>query len=219
VIKPPLKVLIAWANPKGMTQLTEIRAEERAISDALDPLVSKEKAIIKTLPHVRLDEFTKAVQAGYDLIHFVGHGGVKDGAGILYFEDEGGAAETVEQRELITLLGGRSAPGSRKPTLVVLNACRTADSDEIGGLLGLAAALVDGGGLQAAIGMGYPISASSAAIFSSAFYAALVRNGQVDYAVNQGREAIFTQVGGDLRDWGIPRLYTRMPEGVIFEFI
>jgi CHAT domain-containing protein len=101
------------------------------------------------------------------------------------------------------------------PKLVVLNACRTAEAGE--GLAGLAAALVQQAGLPAVVGMGYPISTSAAAIFSKAFYETLVRQGQVDYAVAQGRAALAAAIGAGKRDCGVPRLYIRTPASVVFE--
>jgi CHAT domain-containing protein len=159
------------------------------------------------------------IRKGYDLIHFIGHGGVKNGVGVLYFEDEDGDSVSVEQDELIALLTEAPTFTDKTLKLAVLNACRTAESGEITGLAGLATALVTEGKLPAVVGMGYPITSQSATIFSRAFYETLVRHGQVDHAVAKGREALFAEVGAAKRDWGVPRLYIRMPKGVVFELI
>lgn len=214
--RPPLKLLIAWATPQDLAWL-EVDDEVKAIEAALAPSVASGRVNIRKLPHATLDMFIKFVQEGYDLIHFIGHGGVKDGIGVLYFEDEDGDAVSMTQDELVTLL--REAPTftDKTPKLAILDACRTAETGDIEGSLGLAAALVTKARLPATVGMGYPITGDAAAIFSKAFYETLVRHGQVDYAVAIGRKTLFTRMGPDKRDWGIPRLYTRTREGIIFE--
>ena len=218
-VRPPLRVLIAWANPADRAQLLDIGDEVNAIRDALRPQAGKRGAEVVEAGHATIEAFVSRVQEGFDLVHFIGHGGLSGGAGALYLEDAGGFAVTFPQSEAVALLGGPAQTDLKRPNLVVLNACRTADAARAEGLLSLAAALVEEGGLPAAIGMGYPISTHSAVLFSRAFYQTLVRHGQVDHAVTAGREALVAQVGADLRDWGVPRLYSRVSEGVILELI
>jgi CHAT domain-containing protein len=123
----------------------------------------------------------------------------------------------MAQGELVVLLAEAPTVTDKTPKLAVLNACRTAEPGDIEGLAGLAAALVSEGRVPAGVGMGYPITGESAAIFSRTFYETLVRHGQVDHAVAKGREALFAEVGAGQRDWGVPRLYMRAPEGIIFD--
>ncbi len=212
----PLKLLVVWATPQDLPQL-EVAKEATDIKDAFAGLIGQGRAVVQILEHASPESFAQAVRTGQDLIHFAGHGGVKDGSGVLYFEDEDQDAVTMTQAALTALLADSPTFTDNVPKLFAINACRTAEPDDQAGLMGLAEALVSAGDLSAVVGMGYPISTGSAAIFSQAFYETLVRHGQVDYSVARGRAALFAQVGGAKRDWGVPRLYSRTPEGVVFE--
>jgi CHAT domain-containing protein len=214
--KKPIKLLIAWATPLDMKPL-EVEKEVLAIENALAPSVGKGRATVDVLQCARPETFIRKVQEGYDLIHFTGHGGTRDGTGVLFFEDEDRDAVSMEQSELIALLAEAPTFTVKTPKLVVLNACETAESGESEGLAGLAAALVTAGKLPAVAGMGYRIADESASIFSRAFYETLVRHGQVDHAVAKGREALFAEIGAGQPDWGVPRLYMRTPKGIIFD--
>jgi CHAT domain-containing protein len=199
--------------------LERLEDEITAIREALEPLIRNNKVVIKQLPNARWNQFEEAVREGYDLVHFTGHGGIWQGFPVLYFHDEEGEPEPIPQHDLVSLFRNASAGRERHPKLGVLNACRTAQQDVIEGTLGLAEALVQEGQLPAAIGMGYVISEEAARIFSKTFYQTLVTHGQVDHAVMAGRSALSGQIGSGLRDWGIPRLYLQVREGVIFDWI
>ena len=221
----PLKLLVAWASPEGMARLDEedqeqqtvVGREVQAIQAAFEQLIHKKRAEVHVLPHAEVATFREKVQQeNYDLIHFIGHGGVEKGAGVLYFQDKTRQPFPIGQTDLVNILRLEQTFTDHTPKLVVLNACRTAESGS--SLAGLAATLVAQGGLPAAVGMGYPISGASAAVFSKAFYEALVRHGQVDYAIARGRAALLSaEVGMGQRDAGVPRLYIGTPGGVIFD--
>ena len=110
-----------------------------------------------------------------------------------------------------SMLAIREVTGIDKLTMVAIQ------NAEAGS--GLAEALVVDAKLPAVVGMGYPISEHAARVFASAFYQTLERVGQVDHAVAIGREAVFVELSASRRDWGIPRLYVRIPEGIIFDKI
>ncbi|MFQ5812689.1 MAG: two-component regulator propeller domain-containing protein, partial [Anaerolineae bacterium] len=221
----PLKILVVIANPGNLSKLNlppiEVGAERERLGRTLQPLA----------PQVELEflvgassggdpiSLTEALglklQEGYDVIHFSAHGDLEDGQGLLYLEDENGDYLRVYQGELSALFSGLAA--QQAPKLIVLNACRTAASPGMGTLSGLAPALVMQGQVPAVVGMQFPISGDAAEIFSSHFYNALARHGQIDYAVSVARKAIAVEVGRDLRDWGIPVLYMQTADGIIFE--
>jgi hypothetical protein len=68
-------------------------------------------------------------------------------------------------------------------------------------------------GLGAVVGMQYTVLDDSAIAFAREFYRALVAGLQIDEAVTNGRLAI---ARNDVRDWGVPVLYLRAPDGVVF---
>jgi hypothetical protein len=219
----PLKMLLAWATPEDMTPL-DVKTEVQAIKDAYAELERRGKVTIIELGRAQREAFREEVKKGYDLVHFTGHGGVKtarDGVAVnvLYFEDEDRDAVSMAQDALVTLFHELPAAETKTPKLVFLNACRTADGGDIAGLTSLAEALVVEAKLPAVVGMGYPISEHAARVFVRAFYQTLERVGQVDHAVAVGREAVFVELAATRRDWGVPRLYMRVPEGIIFDKI
>jgi ligand-binding sensor domain-containing protein len=223
VTAPPLKLLLAWATPADLTPL-DVETEVQAIKDAYAELERRGRVTIIELGHAQREAFREEVKKGYDLVHFTGHGGVKstrDGVrvSVLYFEDEDGDAVSMTQDALVTLFHELPATETKTPKLVFLNACRTADGGDIAGLAGLAETLVVEAKLAAVVGMGYPISEHAARVFVRAFYQTLERVGQVDHAVAVGREAVYVEMTASRRDWGVPRLYVRIPEGIIFDKI
>jgi hypothetical protein len=76
----------------------------------------------------------------------------------------------------------------------------------------LAAALLKAE-LGAVVGMQYFIKDESAIAFTGAFYRALVSGLPIDEAVTHGRIAVAQK---DTCDWGVPVLYLRAPDGIIF---
>jgi len=232
-VQSPLKVLIAWANPederRGIVKLKRLEEEVAAIKEVLRPFEENGSILVNAAPENGCwPAFEQAVRTGYDLVHFTGHGGIwkpKDPGGhsqrltVLWFDDGEGAPEPIDQEQLVKLLGRAPADERHKPKLVVLNACRTDEQEATERMLGLAEALVRSAKLPAAIGMGYPIPEDAALIFSKAFYQTLVDHGQVDHAVMVGRKALANQVKPGFRYWGVPRLFSRVRRGVVFDLI
>jgi ligand-binding sensor domain-containing protein len=223
-VQAPLRVLVALSNPdgKGLVELKQQEEEYQAIEESLAPRIADGEAYLQKLPNARWEDFESAVREdGFDLVHFTGHGGIwrEQDLRVLYFESEKGTPVRVPQKQLVDLFQSASTAEERRPKLVVLNACRSAQQDEIEGTLGLAEALVHTAKLPAAIGMGYEISERAAVVFCREFYRTLVAHGQVDHAVMVGRRALASQHGPARLDWGAPRLYSRVREGVIFDLV
>lgn len=194
--KDRLKAVWQELNAKG--QVVKWKFDEEATMEALHSELGKEE--------------------GYDIVHFIAHGDFQeDGGGLLYLKDEESRCFRVFEEELSGLFRAYHTQSKRPPALVVLNTCRSAASAEKGALAGLAPTLVREGKLLAAVGMQFPIGDKPARKFAARFYEALLRNGQVDYAVSMARNAIATDLEFDIRDWGTPVLYTQTIDGVIFE--
>jgi len=96
--------------------------------------------------------------------------------------------------------------------LAVLNACLTAR-----GAAGqsLAGALMRAG-LSAALAMEFEITEHSAIAFAGEFYRALADGWPVDAAVSEGRKAMMFATDLHAMDWGIPVLYMRARDGMLF---
>jgi ligand-binding sensor domain-containing protein len=213
-----LRILVAWANPQAryLPDLRYLENEVAAIKNTIES--SKHAAEIewKELRNATWDAFEQEVRTGYDLIHFSGHAGVFRDKKVLFFELEGGP-RPKSLTDLVHLFECRSVETGQGNALVVLNACRSAEASASSGLIGLAESLTSLAGVPCAVGMGYPISEDSGITFSSAFYSALLKNGQVDYAMTEARKALSNHEPGR-RDWGIPRIFVREKINVLFEW-
>jgi len=105
--------------------------------------------------------------------------------------------------------------GDSAAAVVVLNACKSATVSTSLAFMGIAPALIRAG-IPAVIAMQYAIRDSSATAFSGALYRALADGAPLDAAVTEGRKAISAQITPDEADWGIPVLFMRSPDGVIW---
>ena len=67
------------------------------------------------------------------------------------------------------------------------------------------------------VAMQFKVLDANASRFMAPFYAAVFAGRSVDEAVSEGRRAIFHEGGGVTeRDWGVPALYLRTTDGVLF---
>jgi hypothetical protein len=64
--------------------------------------------------------------------------------------------------------------------------------------------------------MQYTVQDENAIAFSRRFYRALAAGQPIDAAVTDGRLAIYNRGSEDERDWGVPVLYMRTDEGILF---
>jgi hypothetical protein len=99
--------------------------------------------------------------------------------------------------------------------LAVLGACEGGRRDQVNAWTGVVPALTRAG-IPAVVGMQYKIRDKNAIVFSRRFYRALAAGQPIDAAVTDGRLAILNRSGDDERDWGVPVLYLRTGEGVLF---
>jgi hypothetical protein len=65
--------------------------------------------------------------------------------------------------------------------------------------------------------MQYSMYDDTAIKFSREFYRTLAVGLPIDTAVSEARRAIYMDCGVERRDWGIPVLFTRAPDGVILK--
>ena len=97
----------------------------------------------------------------------------------------------------------------------MLGACESSKADRVNAWTGIASALTRAG-IPAVVGMQFAVEDSNSIAFSKSFYEALAAGQTVDEAVTEGRLAIFMRGDNDELDWGVPVLYLRAEEGVIF---
>jgi len=157
--------------------------------------------------------------AGSDVFHFGGHGDfavaeldpvdssiIRKGRLILGNQGE----EIFESDDFARLLGNSTV------RLVVLGACKSAESDGRNRWLGMAPALVREN-IPAVVGMQFKVGDLNAARFFAAMYRLVLDGFSVDEAIFEGRQAVSTLSGVDNRDWGTPVLYLRAQDGILFQ--
>lgn len=211
--EPPLRVLVALANPRGSDSL-DLKEERRKLSGALGGRPGE--IDLDFLEPATLDGIRKKLRSRpFQVLHFMGHGGwnSRTGEGSLLLETAGRDTDLVSGSLLADHVKGTSMP-----VLVVLNACDTARSSEIEGASpfgGAAAALVRKG-VPAVVAMQFPVTDDAAIPFADVLYTRIAAGDPVDTAVAEGRLAIRAGVR-DSMEWATPVLFMRTPDGRMFE--
>jgi hypothetical protein len=202
-----LRILVVVESPQGLPTINpqEVQNLEAALQ-GLGPAVEYE--ILRNVPVAPIQN---ALQQGFHVLHFLGHGT----AGKLALTKEDGQDPLyIDDREFAQLFLGR-----RDLRLVVLNACSSSQAAEGGLFAGMGPALVQKQ-MPAVVAMQYPtVQLTTASQFSQAFYGALANGIPVDFAVNEGRQQLSA---GELlhgRDWSTPVLYMGTRTGRILNFL
>ena len=205
------RLVVALASPKGYEALNT-NEEQRVIEQAIKGNIRiKANFVTDAAPETLLKDVGKV-----HLFHFAGHGifesklspesGKGEGKGFIILDNGSNEAALMSAGQLALRLrqaGVRAA---------VLGACHSGRRDHVNVWSSVAAALLKAE-LGAVVGMQYPIQDDSAIAFAEAFYRALVSGLSMDEAVTSGRMAIPLT---DSRGWGVPVLYLRASDGVIF---
>jgi CHAT domain-containing protein len=207
-LKPPIKIMVVISNPY---KDIKVEKEQNLIKDALAKLKKRGLVKLNFMKKATLKEFSHVVKkTKIDVVHFIGHGEYSEGlGGCLAFESENGDAELVNVDKIGTILEEKYL------RLVVLNACQTGEISKSEISLGVAEGLIKIG-IPAVIAMQFKIPDDSAIEFSKDFYTTLAETFQVDRAVTEARRNLFINLSGGRIDWGIPVLFMRKDDGVIF---
>lgn len=200
----PLRIL-AVSPQTGITP--ELRQVERAArAAALGALIARGKASVEEIEPVDRAALVRAVEAAApDIVHFYGHGRMRDGAGELRLDDPGPAG-WISAGALAALLGGVG--------IVALYACQGAS---MGGepddpLLGGVAQALVAAGVPAVLGMQLAVRATAATRAAGAIYGALADGRSLEEGVAVARRALFVEER-DGASWFVPALYLRDQAG------
>lgn len=222
--KEKLRLVAALASPLDQDALN-LNKDKEAIKAAVAELESHLDGGKDVVESVVLEQATRAglleALEGADLFHFSGHG-IFEGTeltpegkllkkGRIILETEEMESDRFESGQLATAL--REA-GVR---LVVLGACESAARDEGGAWTGVAPALVREE-VPAVVAMQFKVLDKNAARFIAHLYTRVLGGATIDEAVAHGRRAIFvhSDKGAAERDWGVPVIYLRAADGVLF---
>lgn len=227
----PLRVLAGFAAPHELEEL-ELETEREAIEQALQATPGVQLDFIEHLTRPQLE----AKLPGAHLFHFAGHGlfaasetevaGTRNlttgksadettlapaaaGLGVLALEDEQGGIERFAADRLDLLLRGANT------RVAVLGACETGRRDGLNVWSGIAPALMRAG-LAGVVGMQYKVYNKAALHFARRFYQTLAAGLSLDEAVLQGRLAVINLGSPFEVDFGVPVLYLRAADSVVF---
>ena len=210
-VTPPLRVLGMTALPGDLAAL-DADTEQRRLQQLLVPLQDRGLISVDWVPGQSWEAAQDALYAGCQVFHFIGHGGFDPdrGEGVIAFADERGRRQLVGASALADLL----SVADPMPRLVVLNSCQTAAGADTDVFSSTAATLVRT--VPAVVAMQFAVTDDAAAVFSRAFYQALVRNRGVDEAVRAARIAL-TGWNPDSLEWVTPVLYLRSRDSCLFD--
>lgn len=218
VLQRPLRILVAIANPTDTVeyglQPLDVEAEWQQLQTAVAELDVDLTLLPKPCSPVALEA---ALQSGYHVLHFVGHGiydETADAALLLMADDENRAVLVEEQQIaglLARLMGSGERAGAQQLRLVFLAACRSAVRSPADAFRGLAPSLVQAG-VPAVIAMQDLVSMTTARTFAGTFYRRLLTHGQVDLASNEARSRLLTE---GLPGAAVPVLFMRLRDGVL----
>jgi hypothetical protein len=210
-----LRMVALLSNPDNTPGL-DLTREVKNIREALKDLPQIQPEFY---PNCTVEQLLKILIKPAHIFHFSGHGafegsmgdtfGSEEGEGNLTLTGEDGSAVDFPAGKLAMNLAGRGV------RFAMLGACESSKVDQINAWTGIAPALTLAG-IPAVVGMQFKILDSSAIAFSSILYESLAAGLTIDEAVSKGRLAIYTLGNNDERDWGVPVLYLRAEEGVLF---
>lgn len=209
-LEQELRVLVLISSPNDATKLN-VEQEWLNLEHEIKTSLSGQ-IVLERLPTASLKALHgRLLQQDVHAIHFIGHGGFDGDEGVLLLEDDDvpGRSRAVRADQLGAIL--RNFNTLR---LVVLNACEGARSSSRDPFAGVAQRLI-GLDVPVVVAMQYEISDKAAIIFSSMFYAALVRGYSVDAAMTQARVSIFANADAEF-EFGVPVLHMRLEDGQLF---
>jgi len=219
-VKPPLRVMVIVSSPVNLRELRlpelDVAKEKDQIARALSDWIMAKDVTLEIMDnavvpnvHDRMRHFQPHV------VHFIGHSGRIEGKdqGVLVLEDEHRKFKFMGEENFCELVEPRIC------RLVVLNACKTAESSAVRGMAGIAPRLVLAG-IPAVVAMRYPILDDAAITFSREFYRALASGLAVDAAVADARKGLFLDEESTRRtnrSWFMPVVLMRAPDGRLFD--
>ncbi len=206
VVKGPLRILVASAQPVGFGRLS-IKQEEEVIRRGFQPLIDAGAVRIKVVAHATPTLIHGELATGrYNAVHFIGHGTFDEDKqeGMLIFENERGAEYRLGERSVREIFCQRGV------NLVFLNACQTATGGKADFNKGVAQSLV-AHGLPALVANQYSVLDASATSFAQFFYWSLAQGLSIGQATREARIAVNYSLAGESIDWAVPVVYARDP--------
>jgi hypothetical protein len=220
----PVRILMVISRPDNVGFL-DPRSSAQALLDAIEPL--GERVTIEFLYPPTLKALTNRLRdesaPPVHVVHFDGHGVYEShtGLGYLLFENDEHERNLVNADDLGALLNDTGVP------LMLLDACQTAQADQVNPFGSVAAKLIEAG-IGSVLAMNYSVLVPATRILTSAFYGALSAGKSIGQAVDTARFAMLSDTERfklyrdgkeetiQLRDWFLPALYQQSIDPVPF---
>ncbi|MCP4536518.1 MAG: CHAT domain-containing protein [Chloroflexi bacterium] len=213
----PIRVLAVLSNPEDLEDMYNLAPldtdVERAILEKALFALDEDAIELDFLdPPMTLERIEEALQGGYHILHYVGHGvfNKRREQAALYLQDEEGDAEIVRDKAFIKMLARQSQ--DKRPRLIFLAACQSTTRSTANAFLGLAPRLV-AAGVPAVVAMQDFVAIKTARKLSLAFYWRLAEHGMVDCAMNEARSTLLTTGQPDA---AVPVLFMRLQSGQLW---
>ena len=205
----PLNILVMIASPTDCQPL-DVEAEWHNLQTALSSLVSRRLIQLTRMIRSTLSELQESLRReSYHVFLYIGHRGFDPTIQeeVLLLEDEMGKMRLIEGNIISRLLSDQ-----RSLRLVHLNSRsgRLEHNRSVGSI----ALRLTQQGIAAVLDIPYEVSDASNIYFLDTFYGALVDGYPIDAALSEARKAISML---SMTEWGIPVLYTRSPNGQLFD--
>ncbi len=209
----PVRMLVVIPAVKNLNTAAERKFLEEAVGN-----LERQKLIELTWLDgiVTLDRVSDALlEQRFHILHFIGHGGFQSEQPFLILNRTAEDFDFVGHERFGSLF--RNHPTMK---LIVLNSCQGAEVSLSQPLLGLAPELVRCG-IPAVIAMQFRILDTAAIRFAREFYMCLFKGpkqGRLEPAISHARN----RLNAEFPEYGVvatPVLFTRAPEGVLFELL
>jgi hypothetical protein len=219
VLKRPVRVLVAIANPENLEQHQQEPLDVDQEWEILQSAADQPGVKLTLLPQpCTLLKLEQELKKGYHVLHFIGHGAYskKEGRVALFLADETNKVAQVYDEDLVNMLAHQLADTDQrqddKLRLVFLASCQTATRSPADAFRGLAPKLV-AAGVPAVLAMQDRVPIETARQFAATFYRQLLEHGQVDLASNEARSAVLT---AKLPGAAVPVLFSRLKGSQLF---
>ncbi len=209
-----LRMLATMANPRiPRVDPLNLGVERRILERVFRKIKNISwEPILENIDEASLDE---GLAQKPDLFHFSGHGKYSEieQEGSLVLVENSASAKKEPVTLAASILAKKLSLGGVR--LAYLGACETSRMGGVSPWTGIAPALI-AGGVPAVVAMQYRIDDQMATSFSRAFYTNLLAGLTLDEAMSAGRIAVFSQSDEDGVQWGVPTLYMRAENGMLF---
>jgi CHAT domain-containing protein len=204
--KNRLKIALIVARPIADSQLRNV--EYRQVESHLSHLATQHTNIdfLPVINPATPRKVAAQLRDGQpDIFHFIGHGQL----GQVAWVTESGEPDWKTASFFSNLFS------QHRPTIVILQACETAQESELAAFSSVAAHLMLQG-IAIVIAMQYKISNQTASCFVGDFYDEIIKGHPVDVAVQQARFNLSLDKGYEQKDFATPILYMNSKDGYLF---